>query len=685
MKDQLLKFYKDHKIAAIAALIILIAGGYYIYNSRSRGAVVTSYILGTVEKGSIISSVTGSGQVTDSNQVDVKPKISANITAVYVKEGQMVKAGDLIAQLDDSDLVIQAKQAKNSLDIAKANLDLKLAGPTADSIQLSKNSVAAAKISYDNATVALENAKQTADQNLKKAQLSLENAQLSLDSAQKSYDNTLASQNISGDTITQTLNNAYANAKISLNSSLVTMRSGLTAANNILNTSDTNVKSLLGVADQQSLFDTQNDYSTAESKLNSFSADYNNSTWDHVSEDNLLNEALDAFQSFKTLEHDLYTVLSNTVTSSNLSQSTLDGYKSTASSQESSMISGINTIQSAIQSITNAKLGVSSGGISSSSSISNASTSLQTAKNNLITAQNSLEQTEQSNQNSITSAQNSLASSKLSYENAQTNYNILIAPPRAVDVASSKAQVAQAQNSYDLAMQNLSNAKILSPIDGQIAKVYFSAGEAAVMASASTASPIVTIITNKQLATVTLNEVDVAKVAVGQKANMTFYAISGLNIAGTVTSVDSIGTVSSGVVNYTVQIAFDTQDSRIKSQMSVTANIITAEKLDTLLVPNSAIKTDNSGNNYVQVFGSDAGLSQLASDGSVTAQNPPQNVSVQIGLSDDANTEILSGLKEGDQVVVNTINSATASAASAASSQTSALLALGGGGGFRGR
>ena len=100
------------------------------------------------------------------------------------------------------------------------------------------------------------------------------------------------------------------------------------------------------------------------------------------------------------------------------------------------------------------------------------------------------------------------------------------------------------------------------------------------------------LITKQKIAEISLNEVDAAKVKVGQKVTLTFDAIDGLSITGEVSEIDALGTVSQGVVTYGVKIAFDTQDERVKSGMSVSAAIITDVKQNVLLVPNAAVKSN---------------------------------------------------------------------------------------------
>lgn len=665
------KFLLKHKLAIII-IIALCGGGYYFYRSKNKTASSITYVLGKVEKGAIITSVSGTGQVSSSNQLDIKPKISADIVAIKVKTGQNVKAGEVLAQLESKDLTRQVTEAKNSLDIAKANLNLKLAGPTKEDIEVAKKSVEASKISYENSLLNLENAKKNAEENLKKAQLAVTNAQMAVDNVQREYEETLSSKNASNITYSQNLIDAYDDAKITINSCLVILRSSLVAADNILNTTNLRIKNLLGILNPQALSDAQNSYYTAKKSLEDFEKVYNETAinWEQQKEEDLLNKSLVTLGVMKDLEHNIYTVLMNTVTTSDLSQTTLDGYKQSISSQETSLVSNINSIQSAIQTINDTKLSNSSSGISSEASINSAKASIDTAKNSLVSAQNSLRQAELDNSKNIASAQSDINIKKNSYESSQAQFNLKIAKPRAVDIASLRVQISQAQNSYSQALENLNNAKIISPIDGIVAKMYQNVGDAT-----SPSNPIVTVITQKQMAIITLNEVDTAKVKAGQKVNLTFSAIDGLTITGEVAEIENIGTVTQGVVSFSIKIVFDMQDDRVKPQMSVAAIIITDQKLDTLIIPNSALKSENN-TYYVEIFS--ASKKQPINENEIVSEETPEKKYVEIGLVNDTNTEILSGLQEGESIVIRIINN---NASTQTQSQQSGLRMFGGGGG----
>ena len=102
-------------------------------------------------------------------------------------------------------------------------------------------------------------------------------------------------------------------------------------------------------------------------------------------------------------------------------------------------------------------------------------------------------------------------------------------------------------------------------------------------------TPAASMVAEGKLAQVTVNEVDAAKVALGDKATLTFDALPGVTIAGTVAVVNGVGAVSQGVVSYTATISFDTQNPQIMPGMSMTADIITGTETG-LIVPSSAVR-----------------------------------------------------------------------------------------------
>ena len=176
--------------------------------------------------------------------------------------------------------------------------------------------------------------------------------------------------------------------------------------------------------------------------------------------------------------------------------------------------------------------------------------------------------------------------------------------------------------------------------------------------SASAGAAIATLVTKQKISEISLNEIDAAKIKVGQKSTLTFDAVDGLSIDGKVTEIDAIGTVAQGVVTYNVKIAFDIQDDRVKPGMSASAAIITDAAQDVLLVPISAIKSQGE-TQYVEIF--DQAIPRNKNGQGIPSPVPPRQQIIETGLSNDTFVEIISGLKEGDQVVVRTINGSSSS------------------------
>ena len=193
----------------------------------------------------------------------------------------------------------------------------------------------------------------------------------------------------------------------------------------------------------------------------------------------------------------------------------------------------------------------------------------------------------------------------------------------------------------------LADTQVRAPFGGTLASFTAKRGD-----SVSNGATVGTMISEQKIAQLSLNEVDVAHVQIGDKATLTFDAIEDLTLTGKVAEIDSIGTVSQNVVSYKVKIGFDTQDARVKPGMTVNASIQIDTKQDVLVVPSSAVKTQN-GVSYVQSF--EPELSATSGPQGVTSDATPRQIRVEIGISDDTNVEIVSGLNEGQQIIVRTI------------------------------
>ncbi|MCK9352257.1 MAG: biotin/lipoyl-binding protein, partial [Candidatus Pacebacteria bacterium] len=112
-------FARTHKKTMWFVLIIVVIAGYYGFKKATDTSMQPRYVMAAVTKGTLISSVTGSGQVSASNQIDIKPKVSGDIVSISVKSGQTVKAGDIIARLDSTDAQKAVRDAQVSVETAQ--------------------------------------------------------------------------------------------------------------------------------------------------------------------------------------------------------------------------------------------------------------------------------------------------------------------------------------------------------------------------------------------------------------------------------------------------------------------------------------------------------------------------------------------------------------------------------------
>jgi RND family efflux transporter MFP subunit len=238
--------------------------------------------------------------------------------------------------------------------------------------------------------------------------------------------------------------------------------------------------------------------------------------------------------------------------------------------------------------------------------------------------------------------------------------------------ARQDAVIAQSQTSLSNAALSLQqfSPTITAPISGVITGLSLQQGSVipaqAINSNNTISSQDIANITTSgvPVVSVSLTEIDVPKVQIGQKATLTFDAFPDKTFTGTIFSINTTGSVSSGVTTYPVTITLDSANEQIYANMSANSSIITATKDEALYVPTSAVITQN-GETVVREL----------SNGKVTY------IPVTTGISSDTDTEIISGVSEGDKVITAVITPTASSGATTSSSPFSSLSRLGGGGG----
>jgi membrane fusion protein, macrolide-specific efflux system len=233
-------------------------------------------------------------------------------------------------------------------------------------------------------------------------------------------------------------------------------------------------------------------------------------------------------------------------------------------------------------------------------------------------------------------------------------------------IAASQANLNNANLTYQL-----TSGTIVAPTNGTISDLTIIKGMQ--IGSSNTTSGSSTTTSNQGVAsiktgnstavTVNIAEVDASKVQVGQKATITLDAIANKTFTGKVMGINTTGAISSGVTTYPAVIQLDdVSNDNILPNMSATASIISKVKDNVLLIPSSAVSTVGSTSTV-----------KVLKNGQITS------ITVEVGDSSDSQTEITSGLSEGDTVVTSTISTTTTSSSS--SSPFSSGLRIGNFGG----
>ncbi len=287
-------------------------------------------------------------------------------------------------------------------------------------------------------------------------------------------------------------------------------------------------------------------------------------------------------------------------------------------------------------------------------------TNIQQAESTLADAQAQLQALQNPSTTDLAQKQASVDQAKASLTQAQANLASLTAPGTASDVAIQQAAVTQAEQTLKQAQLKLEQATLKAPFAGVVTAVNIVPGSNASgsnssgsnstsssTSSSSSSSGAISLIDRSTLhVDLKLSENDVAKVQLGQPVALTIDALKDWKAAGTVSYIAPSAATSNGVVTYAVQVSFPDSDTRVKIGMTANLSITTAKQDGVLLVPNSALLPKGAGHS-VQV---------TSADGKTTSE-----VDVQTGLSDGTNTEITSGLKEGDKVVTTPATTTTTS------------------------
>jgi len=587
------------RFVALVVVGALVGGATLIARGNSPAPAATLRTT-TVTRGSVTQTVSVSGSVNAFGQARLAFKTGGKLDKVYVVTGQTVSAGQPLAKLDTTDL-------ETALATAQQNL-------------------ANAQASYQKQVLQASDTQKSLDDTQRQNATDIANAQQSLNKIKTNY----ASAKFNYTSLTNLARGDISALQTGIGSLQASVGALLVQLGNVQQTAD--VKSATNSVNQAQLaLNNASAYSAnlLVGALSSFNTAQNSIIQSAQTFDNAIAAGSDTTliaSTFQTQQLDYSTSSSrllsaiDTVTAPlNNAQSSVGAAQSTLNSTSSIGDMSLEGLRSSLQNLLVMIGQQSQGAATAKSRLAQASTSMTTMSDTIQGSYASAVQ-------AVSSANDRAATSLRNAQSAVANIPF--------NLQSAQVSVDNANNAVTTAKSNLDAAVLTAPAPGIVASIANQIGEFVTGGNTNSAFIVLTNTTSMVLHG-TVGEADVAKLKLGQVANLTVDALTGQKMTGKITSLDPVATISQGVPVYGIDIAIDVPATTLKAGMSGTANVILASKQNVLTVPNTTIRTVN-GQRGVQILKGGEAV----------------DTAVTFGLANDTVTEVVSGLAEGDTVVV---------------------------------
>lgn len=545
----------------------VIAVGGLVYKSKTASKSTT--VSTAVERRNLEQIVSVVGTVDVAERVKLSARRSGPVMAIPKKVGEHVRSGESIVEMKSSDERLSLQQANTQLKKVQADLQLRLAGESKESLD-------------------------TLNATTQQRAAELQKAKDDLDSARRDEEIVTKTQQ-------QLVADAQTNVKLAAQSGLTSASSALNDADGILGidarTSNDAFEKNLAVKDANALVSATNFYGATKTLRTDAS---NALVTTSVEQQSLAVRAL--LDSANALLSSVSRVLETSVTDDSFSPTTLSSKQSTIATDRT----GVNAAQTSLE------------------------TKLQAFHSATLTQESSVH----SARSAVVAKENAIAVATAAFESAKATEQAKRVAPRAVDIASLQALVAQYEVQVSQAQQAVEDTVVRAPLDGIISDIPVKIGEVVI------ANQTVAEILGSGRLEITANipEVDIGKMSVGQKAVMTLDAFgSSEQFSGVAVSIDPAQTVVEGVATYTVKLQFDKDDARVRPGMTANIDMVTARRDNILVIPQRSVRTVE-GKTIVKVR---AG---------VTVSEVPLSLGL---IGSDGFVEVLSGLREGQSVVVS--------------------------------
>ena len=597
-------------LTAVLAVVAVGATTVGIRASNGEEAVVATQT-STVGRGVVYRTVTASGELAAADDIELEFATSGEVVELNVGLGDAVTEGQVLARIDPADAQDAVEEAEADLDTERARLAETLEGVSPAESRQRQLQLDEAQAKIADANTDLERAHQDVTANDVSRQRQLERAKSDLadevaDQAETSSEledarDALRSANVARNTAQSTVDDLETRAD-ELDDDLDAAEDDLADAQDDL-------------ADAQQAFEDNDCDTTPSPTCDDIQDEIDNANDDVDDANDDIDDAQDEITDLADEQSDAAAELADAEQDVTEAESDVD--------QLETEVEGFTEqVQQLERSVQDVELDAWNGAVDDARSVANATTAVADAE---------------------LAYQSQLASNAVADEGAST-----------ADVLSGQASVRTAQIAVDNAREDLDETTMVAPADGIISAITADVGDdvgdasasssssttAAASDSTSDSSSSTAFITLTDVSTfdavMSVNETDIADLEVGQAATVSVDALPDTLLPGEVVSIDPTTSSGDSVVEYEVRVVLTRTAEGLRAGMTVGVDVI-AEQVDGALnVPSAAITGT----------GDSATVTVVADDGTEEQRQ------VVLGIEGDDATEIVSGVAEGDEVVV---------------------------------
>ncbi|HEX2948795.1 MAG TPA: efflux RND transporter periplasmic adaptor subunit [Armatimonadota bacterium] len=586
---------------AFAVIVVVIITAAIVKKRQDANRITIKTAV--VTRGTVSSSVSATGVLEPRTTVEVKSNVGGQLIFLGVDEGSQVKAGEVIAKIDPSDAQSTLNQALADYRGAQAKV-----AQTQQTLLMQQSQY---PTQVDSAKQAVNTAQLKLAQAVKQSGLQKTETESTIDQAQQAV--------------------ATAKARLAQAEDEARIQPQLTET--AIAQAKSNLAAAKATYDQTKTALVPQKIASAQAAVDQAKANLSYAETNLQRQRQLLGKGYVAHSAVDAAEQN-YSV---TKAQYDTAKNKMDTVKDETQQDLDSAQAKVNQAQAALQSAeaNRAQDNIKQRDLDTAkASLKQAEASLKSADANRV--QNQLRADD------VAVAKASLQQAQASLANiTATSYETAI---KRGDITQAQAQVQRSQATVTNAQTELGYTTITAPCDGVVIKKYVEKGTVVAAGRSSIGGDSggsgITLMEIADLshmyATVNVDETDIAQVKVNQEVDVTVDAYPDEIFTGVVSKIAPETVTEQNVTSIPVTVEIDAPDLRLKPGMNATCDFITDRRTDVLTVPSAVVKASH-GESTVMVM----------------KHGKPVATKVQAGLSDDSNTEIVSGLKEGDVIVVS--------------------------------